>query len=205
MAKRENLFFGKILFFDGREYDPCTPEPDVDPGSGGTPMNTTEKELSPEHITFMTHLGRKRSDRRVLYGKWSRYQIREKAIPTAFSYFTDDWILLRHDDLYFPEDTFTNQTEILKIGFRRALHAHYPTHRFPKADHHDLKARVNTTIMYQRSLAAMDDLEWREPNIFYRSDPETPYIDYINYFFETRCRQHAIKIELDLDKIPTDF
>ena len=44
MAKRENLFFGKIVFFDGREYDPCTPEPDFDTGSGGTPMNTPESE-----------------------------------------------------------------------------------------------------------------------------------------------------------------
>ena len=164
----------------------------------------TELKFPPEHEYFMTRMRRKRTDRRVLYGKWSRYQIREKAVTTAFSYFTDDWMLLRYGDLYFPENAISTPQELSKIGFRRAHCAQYPTHRFPKSDltREYLKSYVNTTIMHQRSLAAMDAIEWRDPNIFYRKDPETPYIDYINYFFETRCRNHAIKIELDMDKIP---
>ena len=32
MTKPQSLFFGKIIFFDGREYHPCTPEPDIDMG-----------------------------------------------------------------------------------------------------------------------------------------------------------------------------
>ena len=54
----------------------------------------------------MTQLRRERTDRRVLYGKWSRYQIRKNAIQTAFSYFDDDWVLLRHNVLRFPEKCF---------------------------------------------------------------------------------------------------
>ena len=64
-------------------------------------MNETEQKSSPEHESFMTRLRRKQTDRRVLYGKWYRYQINEKAIPTAISYFTDDWVLVRHGDVFF--------------------------------------------------------------------------------------------------------
>ena len=169
-------------------------------------MNETEQEFSPEHIAFMTQLRRERTDRRVLYGKWSRYQIRKNAIQTAFSYFDDDWVLLRHNVLRFPENAFNQQREIVNTGFRRALHARYPTHRFPKTKQNShLKAHVNTTIMYQRPLAAIDDIQWREPNIFYQKDKDNPHYAYINFFFETRCRKHAIKIELDLNKIPAEF
>ena len=94
----------------------------------------TELKFPPEHEYFMTRLRRKRTDRRVLYGKWSRYQIREKAITTTFSYFTDDWMLLRYGDLYFPENAISTQQELSKIGFRRAHYAQYPTRRFPKSD-----------------------------------------------------------------------
>ena len=52
MTKPQSLFFGKVIFFDGREYDPCTPEPDLDMCGGNTSMNTTEKEFSPEHVDW---------------------------------------------------------------------------------------------------------------------------------------------------------
>ena len=170
-------------------------------------MCENKQEVSPEYLTFMTRLRRKRNDRRMLYGRWSRYQIRKGAIvsPSVTPHESEDWVLVRYGDLWFPSNAFTARREILKIGFRRALHARYPTHRFPKTGlmWRWLKGEVDTSRSYQRPLAAMDGIQWGKPYISRRSDPETPYMDYSVYFSMTHCGQHAIKLELDSDKVLT--
>ena len=135
---------------------------------------------------WLTQLKRARHDRRVTFGIWARYQDRRgKAINFGLD-FGLDWVFLKHGYMRFPERMDLTQNELLEIGERRALNCKHPAHK------HIPESRVIRL--------ADANIEWDAWKAFYRKDRETTYVSYIVCFKESKCGEHLIKVELDLDK-----
>ena len=139
-------------------------------------------------VGFTTRTRRNQLDRRTKFGIWSRHQKRStenRLTPKPLDRFSKEWLFLKHGDIKFPESVILDKDYdiLIETGKRRAMHAEHPN---------------IFTRKPIRLINIENRLNFGPPQYYFRSDPETQYIDYLIYIeFD---ENHLIKIELDIDK-----